>query len=253
MLSARRFITTAALAITTVLACQTSYAELLYLRAELDNKQERFGGTDRHQAKGIAFLVINTDTRGYRLIMNVTDIFILDFLDFPDRIPDGVAFLDPAAPNYTSAHLHNAPAGVNGPVIVEFAKPPSSTLVNGLIPPADSNPNPDRTLPITGIKPAGDGTPIKTRKGFKINARGKIPDGQIQPVNGAEPFGPYVHDLDFDDIVEEARAGRVYANVHASFFDTDRSRNRELQGQSLPNALIRGQFKLIKVRRGKFH
>ena len=247
MLSARRFLTVAALAITTTLACQTSNAEILIFRASLDNQQERFGGTDQHPARGTARLIINTDTQMYRLDMNVKGIFIRDFLNRSKKIPERQAFIDPAAPNYTPIHLHIAPPGQNGPVVVEAATAPSLTLDRGVIPAADSNPNPNRTLPITGIRPGGDSKPRSTRSGFKLNARGRIPDGQVQPVNGAEPFGPYVHDFDFNDMVNEALEGRMYVNVHSSFFEgRDTLGNRILRGQSLPNALIRGQFELIR-------
>ena len=227
-----------------LLFLSSANAERLFFRANLDNQQENFGGTDKHPATGTAFLTINTDRQRYRLRMSVKGIFIRDFIDSPESIPDGQAFLDPAAPNYTSAHLHNAAHGRNGPIVVEAVRPPFAALKNGRIPAADSNPNPDRILPITGVRPGGDGRPVRTRDGFRVSVSGRIPNNQVQPVNGAEPFGPYAHDLDAEDIIREAEAGRIYVNVHASFFE-----NGELKGQSLPNALIRGQFKLVGRRR----
>ena len=231
-------------ALTNLLVLPSASADLLFFRASLDNQQERFGGTDRHPATGSAFLILDTDRRTYRINMSVRDIFIRDFIDGADRIPDGRAFIDPAAPNYTTAHVHNAEPGVNGPIVIEFAQPPRAALTERRIPAADSNPNPDRTLPISGLRPGGDARPRTTRGGFTVSAEGRIPRDQVQPVNGAEPFGPYVHDLNALGIIREAVAGRLYVNVHASFFE-----DGELKGQALPNALIRGQFRFVGRRR----
>lgn len=217
-------------------------AAIVNLTARLDGRQEAFGGTDFNPARGFAFIQYDTLKRTFSYSLSVDGIFIRNFLTDADRIRPGTAFLDPAAPGYTSVHVHNNAVGQNGPIVIDAVSPPNETLEQGRIPAS----HPFRDQGFAGEKPAGFVAPKPNSRGFTAFFRNRpVPNSALSTPDGGPPVGPFVHDLNADGIIAQALAGRTYTNVHASFFDG----RGELKGQNLPNALIRGQF--IPSRRGR--
>lgn len=240
-----RWVVALAIAATGLFSPSRGDAATISLEAFLDSGQEAYGGSDPapNGATGQATWVLDTVTKTFDYSLTVTGVFVRDFIDGPP-VPELEPFLDPAGPNYTPVHIHNAPIGANGPIVIEPGAPTAEMLVGGLIP--SSPPHPFRPNPFAGFASGGITPVVATPTGFTIDIMGAaIPNGALSTPDGGPAVGPLVHGLDADGILAEALAGRLFTNVHASFFE-----GVVRKGQNLPSSLIRGQLQVVQSQGG---
>ncbi len=237
------------------------------LRGNVTVEAEEFGGTvgpeDEQFGGKFPFenptgeVVVKFDTvnKTYDYDLSVIGVFIADFLNNADKIPDGRPFIDPAAPNYTPAHIHNNEVGENGLIVLLPARPPAETLDGGVIP--FSADHPCRDTPFGGFPPGGLAEPKRTMDsggedtGFNLTVKGApvpetpeaLPDDtEFGEDDFDEKAGPLSNDLNANGIIAQGLAGRLYTNVHSSFFETQDDGTRLCKGQDLPNGLMRAQL-----------